>query len=154
MPHFECGAFDHSATSPRRQIGGRSPRGRGRVLGEDGWPDKARNDKSVKSCPTGRAKPRAISPYFLLIGHPHRLGIPIGPPPKIARSSRQSAQLGAGAIARFAQIAVAKKPSATVPIDSERWLQAFRFDAFSLSESGVDLAENGPSGQFKNLSLD
>src|SRR6266852_1284556 len=35
MPHFECGAFNHSATSPRRQIRV-LPRGRGRVLGEDG----------------------------------------------------------------------------------------------------------------------
>ena len=41
MPHFECGAFNHSATSPRRAKSGANPRGRGRVLGEDGRPDKA-----------------------------------------------------------------------------------------------------------------
>ena len=42
MPHFECGAFNHSATSPgaktamvRRVAGG--------VLCEDGCPDKALN---------------------------------------------------------------------------------------------------------------
>ena len=41
MPHFECGAFDHSATSPGAITGaGFAPRS-GRVLGEDGWPDKA-----------------------------------------------------------------------------------------------------------------
>jgi hypothetical protein len=50
MPHFECGAFNHSATSPRcAKSGAEPPRGRGRVLGEDGWPDKARNDNSAKS---------------------------------------------------------------------------------------------------------
>jgi hypothetical protein len=42
MPHFECGAFDHSATSPgaitERFLASRS----GRVLGEDGRADKAR----------------------------------------------------------------------------------------------------------------
>jgi hypothetical protein len=40
MPHFECGAFDHSATSPgaitERLLASRS----GRVLGEDGGADK------------------------------------------------------------------------------------------------------------------
>ena len=43
MPHFECGAIDHSATSPRRQFGviPQAPRS-GCVLGEDGGPDKAR----------------------------------------------------------------------------------------------------------------
>ena len=34
MPHFECGAFDHSATSPVAENGSRLP-GRGRVLCED-----------------------------------------------------------------------------------------------------------------------
>jgi hypothetical protein len=28
MPHFECGAFDHSATSPKRHSDGSSRRGR------------------------------------------------------------------------------------------------------------------------------
>ena len=41
MPHFECGAFDHSATSPGAITGGLiSPRSGG-VLGEDGGADKA-----------------------------------------------------------------------------------------------------------------
>lgn len=41
MPHFECGAFDHSATSPGAMTGRFGPRS-GRVLGEEGWADKAR----------------------------------------------------------------------------------------------------------------
>src|SRR6187549_1078018 len=41
MPHFECGAFDHSATSPGAMTGRFGPRS-GRVLGEDGGPGKAR----------------------------------------------------------------------------------------------------------------
>jgi hypothetical protein len=44
MPHFECGAFDHSATSPGAMAGWNGPRS-GRVLGEDGGPDKARTDR-------------------------------------------------------------------------------------------------------------
>src|SRR4051812_30426062 len=41
MPHFECGAFDHSATSPGAITGGLiGPRSSG-VLGEDGEADKA-----------------------------------------------------------------------------------------------------------------
>ena len=42
MPHFECGAFDHSATSPGAMTGRFGPRS-GRVLGEEGWADKARS---------------------------------------------------------------------------------------------------------------
>src|SRR5438477_11835508 len=42
MPHFECGAFDHSATSPGANSGDSSGPRSGRVLGEDGGPDKAR----------------------------------------------------------------------------------------------------------------
>src|ERR1700688_1334580 len=42
MPHFECGAFDHSATSPSAKTGGFAPPRSGRVLGEDGGPDKNR----------------------------------------------------------------------------------------------------------------
>jgi hypothetical protein len=41
MPHFECGAFDHSATSPGAMTGRFGPRS-GRVLGEEGGADKAR----------------------------------------------------------------------------------------------------------------
>jgi hypothetical protein len=41
MPHFECGAFDHSATSPGAMTGRFGPRS-GRVLGEEGEADKAR----------------------------------------------------------------------------------------------------------------
>ena len=44
MPHFECGAFDHSATSPAPLWGDGAPRS-GRVLGEDGRADKARDAK-------------------------------------------------------------------------------------------------------------
>src|SRR6266568_2156808 len=44
MPHFECGAFDHSATSPGAMTGRFGPRS-GRVLGEDGGPDKARGQE-------------------------------------------------------------------------------------------------------------
>src|ERR1700733_10331718 len=43
MPHFECGAFDHSATSPGAMTVARLRSGR--VLGEDGGPDKARPGK-------------------------------------------------------------------------------------------------------------
>ena len=41
MPHFECGAFDHSATSPGAIAGGLIRPRSGRVLGEDGGADKA-----------------------------------------------------------------------------------------------------------------
>src|ERR1700716_3165971 len=40
MPHFECGAIDHSATSPGAMMGGLPPLVGG-VLGEDGGADKA-----------------------------------------------------------------------------------------------------------------
>lgn len=40
MPHFECGAFDHSATSPGTKTAV-SRRVAGRVLCEDAGPDKA-----------------------------------------------------------------------------------------------------------------
>src|SRR2546421_10575148 len=45
MPHFECGAFDHSATSPGATAGDSHRPRSGRVLGEDGWPDKARHQE-------------------------------------------------------------------------------------------------------------
>src|SRR5581483_5365383 len=45
MPHFECGAFNHSATSPGAKIGLIRPVVGG-VIGEECCPDKARNDKS------------------------------------------------------------------------------------------------------------
>ena len=41
MPHFECGAFDHSATSPGAITGLFRPPRSGRVLGEDEEGDKA-----------------------------------------------------------------------------------------------------------------
>jgi hypothetical protein len=47
MPHFECGAFDHSATSPRRHNGRLRPRSGG-VLGEDGEADKARDARNSR----------------------------------------------------------------------------------------------------------
>jgi hypothetical protein len=52
MPHFECGAFDHSATSPGAMTGRFGPRS-GRVLGEEGWADKARSGEIRAR--TGRA---------------------------------------------------------------------------------------------------
>jgi hypothetical protein len=45
MPHFECGAFDHSATSPGAILGVIPHPRSGRVLGEDGGPDKARGQE-------------------------------------------------------------------------------------------------------------
>ena len=43
LAHFECGAFNHSATSPGAMMGQARAPWSGRVLGEDGWPDKALN---------------------------------------------------------------------------------------------------------------
>lgn len=45
MPHFECGAFNHSATSPEGAIVGAGPLWLGVLIGEDGGPDKARKGK-------------------------------------------------------------------------------------------------------------
>jgi hypothetical protein len=45
MPHFECGAFNHSATSPEGAKSGQSPCGRDRLLGEVNEPDKRGADK-------------------------------------------------------------------------------------------------------------
>lgn len=45
MPHFECGAFNHSATSPEGAIEGLRPLWLGALIGEDGWPDKARKGR-------------------------------------------------------------------------------------------------------------
>lgn len=49
MPHFECGAFNHSATSPEGAMEGAGPLWLGALIGEDGGPDKA-----------GRAKIRCL----------------------------------------------------------------------------------------------
>jgi hypothetical protein len=49
MPHFECGAFNHSATSPGAKAGPESALWSGRVLGEDGGIDKARGARNP--CP-------------------------------------------------------------------------------------------------------
>ena len=53
MPHFECGAFDHSATSPGAIGGCFAPRS-GRVLGEDGGPDKARTERILRGTRRGQ----------------------------------------------------------------------------------------------------
>lgn len=45
MPHFECGAFNHSATSPEGAMVGAGPLWLGALIGEDGGPDKARKGK-------------------------------------------------------------------------------------------------------------
>ena len=56
MPHFECGAFDHSATSPGAMTGKFGPRS-GRVLGEEGGADKARGGEiRAKTCPLAFGK--------------------------------------------------------------------------------------------------
>jgi hypothetical protein len=47
MPHFECGAFDHSATSPGAISSGFATLGRRPVLGEDGGGDKARGGEKI-----------------------------------------------------------------------------------------------------------
>jgi hypothetical protein len=49
MPHFECGAFNHSATSPGAMADDSRRLRSGRVLGEDGGPDKARLNNFVPS---------------------------------------------------------------------------------------------------------
>jgi hypothetical protein len=57
MPHFECGAFDHSATSPGAITGGLNHPRSERVLGEDGGSDKAREARnSERSGPTAAGK--------------------------------------------------------------------------------------------------
>ena len=45
MPHFECGAFNHSATSPEGAMVGAGPLWLGALIGEDGGPGKARKGK-------------------------------------------------------------------------------------------------------------
>lgn len=70
MPHFECGAFNHSATSPEGAIVGAGPLWLGALIGEDGGPDKARGMKirSVFRLGTRMLRPRRcrwlISPDF------------------------------------------------------------------------------------------
>ncbi len=61
MPHFECGAFNHSATSPWAPNRGQGPGGRGRVIGEDGWSDKAREKKLAGADRTARRPGIAMS---------------------------------------------------------------------------------------------
>jgi hypothetical protein len=53
MPHFECGAFDHSATSPGAMTGSKALWS-GRVLGEVGRADKARGAKFPLSTASNR----------------------------------------------------------------------------------------------------
>jgi hypothetical protein len=57
MPHFECGAIDHSATSPGATADGTCVLWSRRLLGEDGRPDKARESEKF-----GRAVPRTQRP--------------------------------------------------------------------------------------------
>ncbi len=79
MPHFECGAFNHSATSPGAKTG-RLPAPRsGRVLGEDGWPDKPRAERIPRQgvASAGRSTIRCF-PFL----QTHRLEL-------IARNDRQ-----------------------------------------------------------------
>jgi hypothetical protein len=75
MPHFECGAFDHSATSPGAMAGDLvSPRS-GRVLGEDGGPDKAVGP--TNSAASGREAGRGDPPCE---SQPVRGKRKVGPP--------------------------------------------------------------------------
>jgi hypothetical protein len=67
MPHFECGAFNHSATSPEGAKSGESLRGRGRVIGEDGHPDKARGTRLAKRL---RGRNKVGPPYAIKTGGP------------------------------------------------------------------------------------
>jgi hypothetical protein len=60
MPHFECGAFNHSATSPGRTAGQRP----GRYVAASGSPDKGGvetgRDLAVVEVPAAR-EPAALS---------------------------------------------------------------------------------------------
>src|SRR5215204_3451214 len=57
MPHFECGAFDHSATSPGAMTGDSLGPRSGRVLGEDGGPGKARGQE-IRAGPGSKKEPK------------------------------------------------------------------------------------------------
>src|ERR1700675_3792641 len=63
MPHFECGAFDHSATSPGAITGGLIPPWSARVLGEDGGSDKAREGRNSQASGSNRRQARVGPPY-------------------------------------------------------------------------------------------
>jgi hypothetical protein len=58
MPHFECGAIDHSATSPGAIAGDFIRPGSGRVLGEDGGADKALRAEIAG----GQSEPKKVGP--------------------------------------------------------------------------------------------
>src|SRR5262245_38666982 len=49
MPHFECGAFNRSATSPRPT--GRGPRSEGRYVAKAGQGDKAERSRRAMCAP-------------------------------------------------------------------------------------------------------
>ena len=65
MPHFECGAFDHSATSPGAMMGDLGHRGRASSRRGRGDRQAAEGAKSEALSGLARAKRRG--------GHPHRL---------------------------------------------------------------------------------
>jgi hypothetical protein len=113
----------HSTTLPPLQgppNPGPKPPWSGRVLGEDGWPDKARNDKSVKSW-THRPADTLLD-----------LAVPVGRYRCRQDSDRGAEDIAAfctgiarsevGARARLLRQSGAAKARATVPIESERWL--------------------------------
>jgi hypothetical protein len=156
----------HSTTLPPLQgapnRGPKPPRS-GRVLGEDGWPDKARNDKSVKSCPIGRAKLCAISPCFLPIGHnPHRSGFRSrrrrnrralhGNRHNPSRRHRSTCTDSGAPKSPAPPFRLIRNGGSRLSVLT-RFLYANRGPS-RYPRAGQAFAENGPSGQFKNLSLD
>jgi hypothetical protein len=70
MPHFECGAFDHSATSPGAITGGLIHPWSARVLGEDGGSDKAREGRNSEASGSNRRQARVGPPYATKTGGP------------------------------------------------------------------------------------
>ncbi len=66
MPHFECGAFDHSATSPVAENGSRLP-GRGRVLSEDRAIHKAAGLPAETLCAAKTTYVRPVTPELFAI---------------------------------------------------------------------------------------
>jgi hypothetical protein len=98
MPHFECGAFNHSATSPRMPNQGQGVRGRGRVLGEDARPDKARPRQFAQASGTWR-RGGVGPPYATKIG---------GPVPSLEMLPRQARPAGRAETAKI-KVAAAQR---------------------------------------------
>ena len=69
MPHFECGAFNHSATSPLGQAEIRNPRGAGAVIVERGGGNK-REPTSLPASPPRRLVKRALPSPVPIVSTP------------------------------------------------------------------------------------